>query len=98
MRIYLLRHGETEWNVEGRIQGQLDVPLSGVGIKQALGWRPYFDRINLAGIYSSILSRATETAFLATGRLPCLIPDFNERCWGELQGRVWERQLETVLD
>ena len=98
MRIYLLRHGETQWNVDGRIQGQLDVPLSPAGVEQALSWRPYFDRTKLAGVYSSALSRASETALLATGRVPCLIPDFNERCFGELQGQVWERQLETVLD
>ena len=98
MRIYILRHGETEWNVDGRIQGQLDVPLSPIGIEQALGWRTYFDRIELAGVYSSALSRASETAFLATGRPPCLMPEFNERCFGELQGQVWERELETVLN
>jgi broad specificity phosphatase PhoE len=98
MRIYLLRHGETAWNVDGRIQGQLDVPLSEAGIRQALEWRSYFDRIKLDGVYSSALSRAMDTAFLATGRPPCIIPEFNERCFGELQGQVWQRQLETVLD
>jgi broad specificity phosphatase PhoE len=98
MRIYLLRHGETEWNVDGRIQGQLDVPLSDRGIRQARGWRPYFDRIELAGVYSSALSRAMDTAMLATGRPPCIIPELNERCFGELQGKVWPRQIETVLD
>ena len=98
MRLYLLRHGETEWNVGGRIQGQLDVPLNDVGIEQALRWRPYFDGIRLAAVYSSALSRTMQTALLATGRLPCIIPEFNERCFGELQGQVWRHELETVLD
>jgi broad specificity phosphatase PhoE len=98
MRLYLLRHGETEWNVGGRIQGQLDIPLSAVGIEQALRWRPYFDEIKLAAVYSSALSRTMQTALLATGRLPCIIPEFNERCFGELQGQVWPHDLETVLD
>ncbi|MCC6018577.1 MAG: histidine phosphatase family protein, partial [Candidatus Verstraetearchaeota archaeon] len=35
MRLFLIRHGETEWNVKGVFRGRVDVPLSDVGVKQA---------------------------------------------------------------
>ncbi len=89
MRIYFLRHGETDWNVERRIQGRTDIALNSNGVRQATQWRPFFDRIHLAGVYSSSLSRAMETAVLATGRPPCVIDDLNERHYGEWEGRVW---------
>ncbi len=65
--IYITRHGETEWNVEGRIQGHTDVPLSERGRAQAqmLGRRLAGVRIDAA--YSSDLSRAAETARVALG-------------------------------
>ena len=69
MRLYLLRHGETDWNVGRRLQGLIDTPLNPKGMKQAAGWRPYFDRIRLAAIYSSSLTRAIDTAALATGQI-----------------------------
>src|ERR1700733_1895814 len=68
VRIYLLRHGETDWNVVRRLQGSVDIPLNNTGISQAAHWRSYFDDIPLAGIYSSSLDRALQTAALATGR------------------------------
>ena len=89
MRIYFLRHGETDWNVEKRIQGRTDIALNSNGVRQATLWRPYFDRIRLAGVYSSSLSRAMDTAVLATQRPPCVIDGLNERNYGEWEGRVW---------
>ena len=89
MRIYFLRHGETDWNVAKRIQGRTDIALNSNGVRQAKLWRPFFDRIRLAGVYSSSLSRAMETAKLASNRPPCVIDDLNERHYGEWEGRVW---------
>jgi broad specificity phosphatase PhoE len=89
MRIYLLRHGETDWNVARRIQGHTDIALNAKGVRQARSWQPYFDRIHLAGVYSSALSRAMETARLASRRAPCLMDGLNERHYGEWDGRVW---------
>ena len=60
--------GETDWNVARRLQGLIDTPLNSKGVRQAEGWRPYFDRIRLAAIYSSSLQRAIDTAAFATGR------------------------------
>jgi probable phosphoglycerate mutase len=89
MRIYFLRHGETDWNVQKRMQGQVDIALNSTGVRQAMLWAPFFDRIRLAGVYSSSLSRAMETAKLATCRPPCIIEDLGERHYGEWEGRVW---------
>ena len=89
MRIYFLRHGETDWNVQKRLQGQTDIALNSNGVRQATLWRPFFDGIHLSGLYSSSLSRAMETAVLATHRPPCIIEDLGERHYGEWEGREW---------
>jgi len=63
--IYLLRHGQTEWNVEGRYQGQLNSPLTSLGREQAklnaLKLQKYVN-INELKLFSSPLGRARETA------------------------------------
>ena len=67
MKILLARHGETPWNAEGRYQGQVDIPLSDIGIAQAtaLGRRLRDVRIDRA--VASPLGRARQTAELALG-------------------------------
>jgi probable phosphoglycerate mutase len=61
-RLCIVRHGETAWNAEHRVQGQLDVPLSAVGQAQALAAAKVLARENFDVIYSSDLSRAQQTA------------------------------------
>jgi len=58
----LVRHGETEWNVEEIYRGRIDVELSEVGIKQAQLLGRYLGNLKLAAIYSSPLQRAVHTA------------------------------------
>jgi 2,3-bisphosphoglycerate-dependent phosphoglycerate mutase len=98
MRIYLLRHGETNWNIVRRLQGSVNTPLNENGIRQAESWRPYFDRMQFDGIYSSALDRALHTAVLATGRPACIIEGFNERGFGEWEGRTWPELESTVSE
>jgi len=98
MRIYLLRHGETDWNIDRRLQGTIDTPLNDNGIEQAETWRPYFDRLSLAGVYSSALQRALHTALLATGRPACIIEGFNERNFGVWQGETWANLERSIPD
>jgi len=98
MRVYFLRHGETDWNVLRRLQGSIDTPLNQTGIEQAKRWRGYFDRLRLAGIYSSALDRALHTAHLATGRPACIMEEFNERSFGEWQGLTWPELESTVSE
>lgn len=63
-RFILIRHGETDWNVNGRWQGQAPIPLNGIGLRQAALTAAFLDQQNLgiAHIYASDLSRADVTA------------------------------------
>jgi probable phosphoglycerate mutase len=60
--LWLIRHGETSWNAEGRVQGQTDVPLSEVGHAQARAVASVLARNGFDAIYSSDLQRVTQTA------------------------------------
>ena len=60
--IYLIRHGETDWNVERKIQGQTDIPLNSNGKKQAEEAANEIANLKIDRIISSDLSRAKETA------------------------------------
>jgi probable phosphoglycerate mutase len=61
LSIYLVRHGETDWNAEGRLQGHNDIPLNAVGREQALDAAERLPRTAKA-VVSSDLGRARETA------------------------------------
>jgi len=62
MKLFLVRHGETDWNLAQRFQGHSDVPLNKVGFQQAKALRDRLDSETIASIYSSDLERAYETA------------------------------------
>ena len=91
-RLVLLRHGESQWNLENRFTGWVDVPLSARGVQEAKNagekLRPYrFDRA-----FTSVLQRANETLRLALEVIgQTAVPTekdkaLNERMYGELQG------------
>jgi probable phosphoglycerate mutase len=87
-RLCLVRHGETAWNAERRIQGQLDVPLSAVGHAQARATANWLVREDFSAIYSSDLSRALHTAEAAAHlhKLPIhRRVELRERHYGVLQ-------------
>ena len=90
-RIILLRHGETVWNQESRIQGHLDSPLSVTGIAQAEAVAQRLAGENFAAIYSSDLGRAHETAeriASVTNHRVILDSALRERNLGVLQGLI----------
>ena len=61
-KLCIVRHGETAWNAEHRVQGQLDVPLNAIGLAQAQAAAKVLAREKFDVIYSSDLSRARQTA------------------------------------
>ena len=90
-RIILLRHGETVWNKENRIQGHLDSPLNDVGIAQAEALAERLAGETFAALYSSDLGRARETAERIASRTHhriILDPGLRERNLGLLQALI----------
>ncbi|MEC0172892.1 histidine phosphatase family protein [Paenibacillus graminis] len=92
MLIGLIRHGLTDWNAEGRIQGQSDIPLNDEGRKQAemLGDRLLQETYRWDYCITSSLSRAAETGKIIAAKLgiPLLEPDdrIRERAYGQVEG------------
>lgn len=71
--IYVIRHGETDWNKNHRFQGQTDIKLNETGREQAIKLRPLMQQLQIESVYASTLSRAIETAELATQELKLTI-------------------------
>src|SRR3989339_1568200 len=88
-RICFIRHGETDWNVAKRIQGQTDVPLNETGRSQALAMAFNAAHHDFSAIYSSDLQRALDTAKLVAERRGLKVntlPQLRERHFGIFQG------------
>ena len=92
-RILAVRHGETAWNVDTRLQGHLDVPLNDTGRWQAQRMSAALADETIHAIYSSDLSRAYETA-LELGRAVSVPVQtergLRERHFGEFQGMTFK--------
>jgi len=98
-KIFVVRHGQSTWNGQRRISGQLDPPLSAKGRRQAEYLARALRNLDLSGIYSSSLSRAVETARPVADfhQLPITrCDDLREIDLGILQGRYRdERDTEA---
>ncbi|MEM3031190.1 MAG: histidine phosphatase family protein [Candidatus Micrarchaeia archaeon] len=109
MRLLLVRHGETDHNRLGVMQGQMQTRLSEAGRRQAQILADVLSREKIDAIYSSTLLRAIETAEAIAARHPHLkvqtAPELNERCYGVLEGmpiaemrRRWPDEFEEGLE
>ncbi len=89
MTLYVVRHGQTNWNLEGRIQGNTDNPLNETGFEQARTVGSQLGEITLDHVYPSGLKRAIQTAEAIAGDAP-ITPDprLNERSRGIYEGLV----------
>ena len=91
MRLCLVRHGETDWNAEQRMQGHKDLPLNACGRAQAEQAARQFTGLRADAIYSSDLQRAWQTAqpiAAALGLTPTRLIALRERNYGRCEGMV----------
>lgn len=92
MAVYFVRHGQTDWNLEGKIQGWADIALNETGRQQAGDTRDQLARYTFAAILTSPLLRARETADIIAENHPdtplVIVPELKERDFGEYEGRV----------
>lgn len=97
-QLYFIRHGQTQWNVENRMQGWADIPLNETGRKQALLALNQLKSLSISRFFSSDLSRAKETAEILNSYFkkplevsPCL----REFYYGEYEGKntqeLWKK-------
>jgi uncharacterized phosphatase len=96
-RFAIVRHGQTEWNLQRRIQGGTDIPLNALGRAQAAETGLSLRGTAWAGVVTSPLMRAHETARIIAGELeltaPRVIPELTERQHGQIEGLTFtERQ------
>lgn len=91
MRFCLVRHGQTDWNLEGRYQGQSDVPLNETGRAQARSLAQQLQGQSFVAAYTSDLRRASETAEIIAADIGLAVtPDPRLR---EINQGEWEGQL-----
>ncbi len=88
--IYLVRHGETEWNQDQRIQGKADIPLNARGRRQAEALAGRLADVPLEYIYTSDLSRARVTAELIAAQQPRAVPLVALPALRECDYGLWE--------
>lgn len=101
VKVVFVRHGQTEWNVSGRYQGQSDVALSAAGLAQAEKLAAEFPVAKLDAIYASDLVRARVTAETVAQKfgLPVqLEPAFRELSFGDWEGLTYEEIVASWPD
>lgn len=95
MLLFMIRHGQTEGNVQKLFYSQLDMPLTEQGRQQALDIRPVLDQYKFDRVYASDLSRAIETAKLVLpGCEPIPVPALRECQMGWIDGHTHAEILE----
>src|SRR3954466_11612253 len=90
--VLLIRHGETAWNAERRLQGHLDISLNLEGERQAAAVAQALAGTHIDAIVSSDLQRASQTAqaIAASHQLPVQVErDLRERCYGGFEGLLY---------
>jgi len=97
--IYLVRHGATEWAMNGRHTGTSDIPLTEEGREQAETFIPVFSEVKFARVLSSPLQRARKTAELAgLGDRAELRHDLQEWDYGDYEGITTKEIQKTIPD
>ncbi|MEK4386217.1 histidine phosphatase family protein [Solibacillus sp. FSL W7-1464] len=101
MEICLVRHGETDWNKVGKIQGHTDIELNENGIRQAYACAEYLNNAPFELIITSPLKRAKQTAEIIAEKknIPIIeMRQFIERSFGDAEGMTVEARLSKFPD
>ena len=99
MNLFLVRHAESQFNEQGRVQGQLDPPLSALGHRQAVALAQALAELAPEVILSSPLRRAYDTALVVAQKTNApleVLPELKELNAGIFQGRLWS-ELEAAF-
>lgn len=108
VKLFLIRHGQTESNVRGQYQGSLDVDMTEEGILQAKSAKQYLSKVNFSNIYSSPMKRALNTANIIaqdTGHEVRIMNDLRELNFGKWEGlkfdeinAMYKKDYQSWLD
>lgn len=99
--LLLVRHGETDWNAEGRLQGHTDRPLNEHGRSQAKELAEKLAGDGADAIYASDLTRAKETAEIVGARLGLAVvidADLREKNWGSWEGLTGDERVHVEFE
>ena len=97
MTIYIVRHGQTDWNLEGRYAGRTDIPINETGIKQANIIKEELKEITFDKVYASPLKRAYETAKIIYDGDIITDERIIERSNGDLDGKL-KSEIKDKID
>lgn len=101
MKIYVVRHGQTDWNIKGKIQGQKDIELNSTGIKQANDLRDKINVLDIDLIMCSPLKRTKKTAEIINKDKNLKIiykEELTERGLGDFEGKDCETDEEQIYN
>jgi broad specificity phosphatase PhoE len=94
-KLVLIRHGETDWNIEGRYQGQADPPLNAKGFLQAQKLALELQESGIEVLYTSPLLRTKQTSQILSDQLG--IPDIEEPRFMEIHQGDWQTRLRSEI-
>lgn len=97
-RCYLIRHAQTTWNEENRLQGHSDLPLSPLGRRQAAQVGQWFASRHLVGVITSALTRSQQTAAAIAGGNGHRLRPVIEPAWAEMHLGAWEGLTPAQID
>ena len=95
--IYIVRHGQTDWNLAGKIQGHTNISLNKKGIKQAKKVSKKLKKVDFDIVFSSPLIRAYETASIITNKDIIKDKRLAERYYGTMEGKV-RAEVRHLID
>jgi probable phosphoglycerate mutase len=97
--VWLIRHGETDWNAQGRVQGNSDIPLNALGESQAARLARRLNDAMFDSVHASDLQRAMRTAQVALPSAPVMAdPRLRELAYGLFEGMVVANPAPDVAD